>query len=180
MFNGEKRLAMIQRLITPESPLVLGKPGRSVTIPDGSEQCIIDRLPAAGWPSQMLNVGNGTLAPGTCNTSTPLLLRNGRFLNVLLGQTIALSLNTRLDPHLSGVGLCGTMVTSAGRFTISQKVRTALTNQGLSQTVGGLLELANRALAYGCVGGASVSEINCAVNAINTEFDGCRTLLSCY
>ena len=159
---------------------MLGKPGRSVTIPDGSEQCIIDRLPAGGTASQLPNIGNGTLASGTCNTSTPLPLKNGRFQNVFLGQVIALSMNTRLDPNLSGIGLTGTMVTSAGQFTISQKVRTALTNQGLSQTVGGLLELANRALAYGTVGGASVSEINCAVNAINTEFDGCRTLLSCY
>ena len=180
MFNGERRLAMIQRLITVQSPLMLGKPGRSVTIPDGSEQCVINRLPAGCAASQLPNIGNGTVASGTCNTGIPLPLKNGRFQDAFLGQVIALSLNTRLDPNLSSVGLCGTMVTSAGRFTISQKVRTALTNQGLGQTAGGLLELANRALAYGTVGGASVSEINCAVDAINAGFDECRTLLSCY
>jgi hypothetical protein len=171
---------MIQRLITVQSPLTLGKPGRSVTIPDGSEQCVINRLPAGCAASQLPNIGNGTVASGTCNTGTPLPLKNGHFQDALLGQVIALSLNTRLDPNLSGVGLCGTMVTSGGRFTISQKVRTALTNQGLGQTVGGLLELANRALAYGTVGGASVSEINSAVDAINAGFDECRILLSCY
>ena len=41
------------------------------------------------------------------------LTSKGKFKNVLLGQTIALSLNIRLDNDLAGVGLCPVMITQA-------------------------------------------------------------------
>jgi hypothetical protein len=46
-------------------------------------------------------------------------------------------------------------------------------------TVGGLLELGNRALAGLSTGSASISEVNEAVDAINNLFDGCRGLVDC-
>jgi hypothetical protein len=55
----------------------------------------------------------------------------------------------------------------------------ALANLGLPITVGGVLELANRALAAEDTGGASLSEVSGAADAINNGFDECRRLLSC-
>src|SRR5262249_10201981 len=56
----------------------------------------------------------------------------------------------------------------------------ALKNLNLPQTVGGLLDLANKALAGDTnLGGASIANINDAVDAINRGFDGCRFLVSC-
>jgi hypothetical protein len=62
---------------------------------------------------------------------------------------------------------------------ISQSVLNALSNLSLPNTVGGLLELANRALGGGATGGASLSEINGAVDAINVGFDECRYVVGC-
>ncbi len=148
-----------------------------------------------------------------------LPLKSGKFLNVLLGQTIALSLNVRLDPFLPGFELSETFctaglipgtdgvlgVTPAGpdliigtaddytsddaadmddvqMFEIPASVLEALASEDLgidSVTVGGLLELANRALAGLDTGGASLPDINKAVDAINRGFDECRIPLAC-
>jgi hypothetical protein len=127
-----------------------------------------------------------------------------------LGQTIALSLNVRLDTDLLSFELCnqfttqkalpgpdgfcgteddvkdpgldgilGTLDDPIATFTIPQSVLTALSNLGLPNTVAGLLELANRALAGQATGGASLPDINWAVDAINRGFDKCRFLISC-
>jgi hypothetical protein len=108
-----------------------------------------------------------------------------------------------LDPTLSGVQLRTNFCTqevSAGpdgstgtaddlpvsgdvqMFTIPNSVLAALTNPGLGindLTVRGLLELANRALAALPTAGASLSDINSAVDNINRGFDGCRILVDC-
>jgi hypothetical protein len=64
--------------------------------------------------------------------------------------------------------------------TIPASVLQALTSLGLDWTVGGLLELANRALAGDPqLGGASLSDINSAVDAINVGFDECRVVVDC-
>jgi len=65
-------------------------------------------------------------------------------------------------------------------FTIADSVRSALSDPVLginNHTVGGLLELANRALAGLPTGGASLSAINDAVDAINRGLDECRVLV---
>jgi hypothetical protein len=63
--------------------------------------------------------------------------------------------------------------------SIPESVICALVNLGLDVNVGGLLELANRALAGEPTGGASIGDINMAVDAINRGFDGCRFLEEC-
>jgi hypothetical protein len=65
------------------------------------------------------------------------------------------------------------------KYYIPASVITALSNLGLPQTVGGLLELANRALAAMPTGGATVAEINQGVDAINRGFDRCRFIVDC-
>jgi hypothetical protein len=182
--------------------LVIGVVGfGSLTIPSASWECIIKRLPAGSSPKALLGDDDVTMSGFPTCTASNVSLKNEKFQNVLVGQVIALSLNVRLDPDLLDLGLCNLMTTvpaSPGpdgihgneddfpipggtpkTVFISQSILDALDNEGLDQTVGGLLELANRALAGLSTGGASVSSINGAVDAINNGFDGCRLLTSC-
>jgi hypothetical protein len=209
-FNGVGTFDLLVDLLS-SGPLVVGKLGdRSLTIPTNGAQCIIDRLPAGGTAATLPDAGDQTMSgPPAC--SVPVLpLKNGKFKNILLGQTVTLSLNLRLDPDLGDLELCNMMTTQAvlpgpdGLFgtdddvpdpgpdglpdtgdedvftvLISPSVISALGNLGLPTTVSGLLELANRALAGLATGGANLSAINGAVDAINRGFDECRLLVSC-
>lgn len=181
--GGAGNLPQINQLIG--AGLTVGKPGRSLTFGAGSGACVIARLPANSGAAAMPAIGDATINTGTCQTSpTALPLKSGRFKNILLGQTITLALNTRLDTNLSDLGICETMVTqdSAGNqyvANIPSNVFDALATLGLPLTVGGLLELANRALAAEPLGGATLSEINRAVSSINEVFDECRDLVDC-
>jgi len=205
-------LELIDSLIDG-TPLVVGKPGRSITIPLAAAECIITRLPGGGTSARLPNIGDDTLSWSYCQTSPTLDTTKatpqdpyGRFKNVLLAQTITLSLNLRLANlrlcDLGTFGLCDSVETkeasdpdgepctgdesaipesSPEGYFISASVLTALDSLGLSQDVSGLLELANRALAYGTdsTGGASLSDINKAVDAINELFDECRFVTYC-
>src|SRR6185295_6336677 len=67
-------------------------------------------------------------------------------------------------------------------FSIPPSVLSALSSATfgiLNGTVQGLLELANRGLAGQPTGGASLGDINAAVDAINRGFDECRVLVDC-
>jgi len=67
-------------------------------------------------------------------------------------------------------------------FTIPNSVLAALSDPGLAindVTVRGLLELANRGLAGLPTGGASLPDVNAAVDANNRGFDGCRVPVDC-
>jgi hypothetical protein len=127
----------------------------------------------------------GPLAAGNCSILDPCfntyLSPQGRINNVLISQTITLSLNIRLT---SGTGILSTLqlgsgciITSGGSFTINQSVIAYL---GGSATVQDLLNLANDVLGGvktpGVGGVPSYSAINDAVTAINEGFDECRTL----
>src|SRR6266700_3185102 len=131
-YNGFGTLSLIQQLLgaTPigtctqqPSGLTVGVTDtRSLIIPLSAAQCIITRLPAGGTPTTLPNFGfggrpkNRTLQdPNICQVPTfpgtgqdkgliPLSSK-GKFDNVLLGQTIALSLNLRLDPTLANLDL---------------------------------------------------------------------------
>ncbi len=175
-------------LINTLLPITVGKPGRSLTFEMNQGSCIVSKLPAGGPPSS-LPAGLGDYSVGTslCPSNTIIPLSStGRFNNVLLGQMIALTLNSRRNAFLTSFILPASFCTQLdpqspveGPYTIPASVFTALGNLSLPNTVGGLLELANRALAGYGTGGASPSEINSAVNAINVGFDECRTLVSC-
>jgi hypothetical protein len=210
-FNGTRTLVLTQSLLSTD--LVVGMPGRSLRIQLPAAECIIQRLPANGTPRELpATLGDATLDSATCQTfptSLPVT-STGKFHNVLLGQTITLSLNTRLSAGLGSLAICNIMTTQAalpgpdGLFGTSDDVRnpgpdgalgtsddpiitvniplsvtTALSALGLPRTVSGLLELANRGLAGEATGGASLGDVNAAVNAINVGFSGCRFLLRC-
>jgi hypothetical protein len=177
--------------------LVVGNAAASLTIPqstvtclDGDNACGFERLPGNGgsaalpWASGnkslvACSVNNkGVPASGSCQTSPALPLQgNGGWQNVLLGQTVTLTLNTRLDPSLLTFVLptSGTLCTQNGTFPIPATVLTALNtptcNGGYGQTVRGLLYLANRALAGQSTCGASLTDITNAVGSVNNAFD---------
>jgi hypothetical protein len=212
-WNGMGTLEIIQGLITPADPLIVGVWGtRAVKFEDGSEQCIIDRLPGSGPDATLPNFGSQVISPSTCQTVPALQTKNGRFRNNLLTQTITLSLNVRLgdDGDLAALGICHVMTTQAALCgddgicgtsddvpdpgpdglpgtgdedimtrEIPMTVLQALDNLGLGRTVGGLLELANRALAGMGTDVAGISEIKDAVDRINNLFDECRFLIAC-
>ena len=153
----------------------------SLTIQPGapSAQCIIDRLPAGGRPKTLPNFGDQVLDNDSCQTDPPLPLHSDRFQNVLLGQTIALALNLRLDPNLGSLVLCTQMTTDNGVFPIDASVIEAMVTIGGGHTASSLLALANRALAGGDTLGVSPKLINTAVDAVNRAFDECATLTGC-
>jgi hypothetical protein len=197
-FNGTPSLTVIGNLLS-QGPLIVGKTNsRSLTILPGNAALLQSRLPSGGPAVTLPNNGNQVLP-----TAVVPLNGNGRFNNVLLGQTITLSLNVRLSPQLLNFGLAPKFCTQAVlpgpdglrgtgddvlvngsilMFSISNSVLNALTNLSLgitNSTVQGLLELANRGLAAQPTGGASLADINAAVDAINRGFDECRVLVDC-
>ena len=87
-----------------------------------------------------------------------------------------ISSSTRLE---AVSGLPATAYRSLRPIGIPQSVLTALAGLGLPQTVGGVLELGNRALGAQPTGGATLSSVNAAVDAINKLFDECRWLIGC-
>jgi hypothetical protein len=189
--DGVGTLPLLESLITPESPLVVGVAGtRSLTIPDGSEQCVIDRLPAGGPSGALPDFGDQTIN-ADCNTDpTAMPIKSKRFRNNLLGQVITLALNVQLNlpADFTEVELCAEMRPEApvdgdgygGECHISQEILDALEHLALGRTVGGLLELANRSLAGEAdLGGVSHSEIGEAVATINECFEGCRVFEGC-
>ncbi|HXG64022.1 MAG TPA: HYR domain-containing protein [Blastocatellia bacterium] len=215
-FNG-LTAAQIMEAILAQGSIVIGKPGRSLTLEPGDSACIIRRMPAGG-PAAILPAGN-LLLDANCNTSPAIPTdKKGKWRNVLLGQVVALSFNVRLhtipEPDgpfdLGSFELCETIVTHAAlpgpdgalgtnddvmdpgpngilgddddpvlTVRIPLSVLCALDALGLPRTVNGLLELANRALGGQPTGGASLSDINKAVDAINRGFDECRFVVSC-
>ncbi|UCG50815.1 MAG: T9SS type A sorting domain-containing protein [Candidatus Latescibacterota bacterium] len=201
-FNYMPTLEIIQAALS-QSALVVGLDGRSLRIPFKSAHCIIERLPAGTTPTTLSYTGNSTLRDSDCIASPKAvpLDSNGKFENVLLGQTITLGLNMRVNsplflfplseefctqPALPGPdGLYGTeddvLNTNApiGHYTIAPSVLAAITELGLWPTVQGLYDLANRALGGGYTAGATIPEINNAVDAINRGFDGCRFIVEC-
>jgi hypothetical protein len=201
-WNGVPTLDLLEGLITPEDPLVIGTPGVvgapgvSITFPDGSERCIVELLPAGGPPATLKQaMGDLVVDPITCDTGQHLPLKNGKIRNVLVGQTITLSLNSRLDPFLGTMPICELMITIPAvpgpdgyvpdpsaeprvRW-IPASVLDALTDLNLPHTAGGLLNLANMALGRQNTAGAGMSDINEAVSAVNELFDGCALVIAC-
>jgi hypothetical protein len=166
-----------------KGPLVVGSGNKKITIQPNETVAILDKLPATGLVSSL---PEGTVT--VTDAAGSGYLRNGKFNNELVGQTIALSLNTRNSPELAAIRLSGTMFStsessgcvngvatgSAKSYRIPQNVLNCL---GSNNKVEDLLALANAALG-GSVNncGATLAEINEAVTAINEGFDQCRVL----
>jgi hypothetical protein len=200
-FNGTPSLTLVGNLLA-QGPLVVGKLGlHSLSIQPGDAALLQQRMPSGGPPAQLPSTSvDQTLQTAVLPLSSKL---PPQFKNILLGQTITLSLSVRLSPALLCwdlapsfctqtvlPGLDGQRGTSddllvAGgilMFNIPNSVLTALADPGLGineSTVRGLLQLANCALAGQPIGIATLSDINDAVDAINRAFDDCRVLVDC-
>ena len=178
--GGIKTPYLIDDLLVANGPIVIGRPGHSITL--DSSTCIIDLLPAGGKPA--------VLPPGDyeCgNIPSSILKKSGRkeyrFNNVLIGQMIALSLNLRLDD----MG-CEENIGDLDSWTLPEMFCTVdrdgdvktntIPEPFVGLTVGELLHLGNEALA-GVDDVVSLNEINKAVTAINEAFDGCAELIEC-
>jgi hypothetical protein len=196
------------------SPIVVGVAPKSITIPAGAAAAVKlnSVMPGGGKATELKNAVNCSIMDACFNT---YLSNQGRINNVLLSQTITLSLNMRISSSLSSFELeAGTFATAKPEGgcgstipmqricnynpvwpyellsvtneyvykTISQAVIDALNTKGYDNTVAGLLQLANDALAnvdgtVGTEGGATLSDINNAVSAINEGFDQCRIFI---
>jgi hypothetical protein len=184
-YNGVKytTTALLKLLTSPANggPIVVGAPGRSLTIDqatitclDGDNTCRLARLPSntapttlpSGFGDQMLN---GCGVTPRCQTDPALPVQgNGQWQNNLLGQTVTLTLNTRLDPTLLNLVLPPCL---SIRPSVLTALNNATCNGGFGPTVHGLLYLANRALGGQNTCLASLSDINDAVDSINRQFD---------
>ncbi|MGE5344988.1 MAG: hypothetical protein ACM3JH_03445, partial [Acidithiobacillales bacterium] len=206
-FNGVLASDLLSCLMG--DPLTVGVPGtRSLTINDAA--CIMSRLPGSGTPAALpdfasLGSPDRTISGSACETTSPSIPLNkfGRFNNTLLGQTITLALNLRMDGALGGYVLPASITTvpalpgpdgvvgeplecvSGGAdpnddsanldpLTCNAVTRT-IPSSLVGLTVNQLLDLANQALA-GIDTGFSLSDINAAVSAVNEAFDKCRFL----
>ena len=166
--------------------IVLGDGTRKLTILASEVSCLITKMPAGTTPA-VLPVGNVTCA----TASSSSYLNNGKFISVLVGQTLAMSLNIRLNAALGNVALTNRYLTTYGAtsctngnaisgskqvFAIPQSVLTYL---GANNKVSDLMTLANKALGMTYVPSGTqptLSDITAALDALNKGFDGCRIL----
>lgn len=170
--------------VTPGSdPVVVGEDGiASLTFDTAA--CIIELLPASGTPALLpeddLDCHDNLVAAGLVKKNKPELN------NVLIGQIVALTLNTRLDENLGDFELPGTEEEDGvfctayeggcpQQFIIPKEVMEIL---GEGATVYDLLDLANAAIAEGAPK-KLLSAINVAITSINEAFDECALLVSC-
>ncbi|MGZ3898389.1 MAG: hypothetical protein ACXVML_16740, partial [Flavisolibacter sp.] len=193
-FWGNKNgLAMLPGLLT--TPITIGRPGHSVIIPVGSAVTLNNVMPGGQSPKLLL-AGDCSI---TQSCFSAYLTKQGRINNVLLSQTITLSLNVRLNG-----GILNSLPIQSGWLTtqnqsgdcistssvqMNQNVVNYLTYNGATATVADLLNLANDVLGGTLVPGTNVGtvanprivpsldDINSAVDAINNAFDGCRTFV---
>ena len=198
-----------QTLSNAGGTITLGMPGRSIVMTaPAAVDCIIDRLPGGGGakelPAGNANVcalPNSMLKNGRLNNS--LLAQT---MTLALNANIDLTANLSGFPLQAGtiaaadpLGGCGSEVPEeriCGHYdefgvwvntvneytyrTISAAVVNAITPNGNGdRTVGGLIDLANRALGNAdginyTEGGVSLSAISAAADAINNVFDECK------
>ena len=203
-FNGIPIPALLDSLLTGGDPLVIGMPGRGVTFLDGSEPTITDGL-TASWKAAPLPEDLGDVVIDSTCTLPPEFPANdkGKFRGSLFGETIALSLNTRLDPDLFDLEVCPAMMTVGAlpgedglwgtaddslcadcdtmTIRIPEEVLAALGDtSGLGTTIGDILELANLTLAgQDTLFDVTPRQVNEAVNVLNRGFKRCRFLVDC-
>jgi hypothetical protein len=187
-FWGNKNgLKMLPALLT--TSMTLGRSGHSFTIPANSATMLYNAMPGTETPT-MLKSGDCIMStsPSGC-FATQYRTSQGKFNNVLLSQTITLTLNTRLagNPLLTLPIQSGCLVTGKGTFEMNQNVVNYLTYNGATATVSNLLDLANDLLGGTLTPGdnmgtvadprivPSYSDVTMAIDAINKGFDGCSS-----
>jgi len=135
-------------------------------------------MPGGSSPD-ILKAGNCSIMDICLNS---YLTSQGKINNILLSQTITLSLNVRLKGGiLAAFPVQSGYITTQGGgcVKLNSNVVNYLTANGTkTATVADLLNLANdvlgRTKTAGVSGVPSLSDINSAVDAINNLFDGCR------
>jgi hypothetical protein len=155
-------------LLTNYGDLVVGKVGvASFTLHAASAltdaACVQSKLPANTTPTTLPlggSVKDGVFGTSCATTNDIPTTSGGKWVNVLLGQTVTLAFNIRLDKLAHGaggledLGLC-----DGGSIRISPQVLAALSSIGdNTQTVHNLLELANLSLAGQAPSGVKVAD----------------------
>ncbi|MCK4510147.1 T9SS type A sorting domain-containing protein [bacterium] len=203
-FNGIPIPVLLDSLITGADPLVIGMPGRGVTFLDGSEPTITDGL-TASWKAAPLpeDLGDAVIDSACALPPEFPANRKGKFRGSLFGETIALALNTRLDPDLFDLEVCPVMMTVGAlpgedglygtaddslcadcdtmTIRIPEEVLAALGDtSGVGTTVGDILGLANLTLAgQDTLFDVTPKQVNEAVKILNRGFKRCRFLVDC-
>ena len=201
-FNGVAIPALIDSLIVPGDPVVLGAPGRSVTFEDGSESCIVAGLPAGGKACVLPpSLGDAVVDTNCVIPEDFPANKHWKFRNKLLGEAMALSLNVRLDPDLLVLpvepvmytvealpgddGLHGTADDSLCADCDTMTVRmpdlvmaALVDSMGIDPTVGDVLAFANTTLGGGEIYDARPRDVWHAVKNLNRAFKRCRFLVS--
>ena len=175
----------------------------SVTVPasDAGANKLNSVLPGGSTPVA-LPFGNCTITDNTCFKYPVYLTKQGKINNILLSQTITLTLNTRWDggrlllfqlqsgwlttQKLLGCGSSTTVVTQCSDGVVSsiKMNQNVLNYLGANNTVQDLLNLANGVLGGTLIPGQngvpSYSDVNDAIDAINQSFDEGRRFLAYY
>ena len=182
--DGTTTYDLVYSLLQPDG-LVVGVGSNKLTFTNANANCIIDILPGGG-PSKALN------GSYTC-LNMASLLKKGKVSNSLLAQTITLALNLRNNPDPESLGSMvmfdGHLRTApssdcddpnaivTGPYTDYQipsaVINELKTNPNYTNTVQGLLDLANDALG-GLVSNGLMSKITTAASIINEAFDECQ------
>jgi hypothetical protein len=187
--QSKNALGAINAALTSGGNIVTGFGTRTLTILTSEGSCMNSKMPAGTTP---LALPAAPYTPATCSTATGNnWLNSGKFKSVVLGQTLALTVNVRNNASLGSMAIAGRYMTTYkasacanGKATgsklvkqIPQSVLNCLSLSG-NNTVNGLLALANKALGNAIPAGcsASLSDINVALTSINEGFDGCRIL----
>jgi hypothetical protein len=202
-FNGVGIPTWIDSLLRGGGPLVLGASERSLTFEVAAGPCITAGLPASSRPAAFPEELGDAVVDSTCELPPDLPANNhGKFENQLLGETIALSLNTRLDPDLIDLEVCAWMFTVQGfagpdslygtdddtmcvacdtmTVRIPETVLTAIADSmAMTPTVRTVLDFANMALGGEGIYGASYHDVWQAVKNLNRAFKRCRFLVGC-
>ena len=191
---GLKTPDLIDELLLIGGPVVVGLPGNSITL--GTSDCIIDLLPAGGTPA-VLPAGDFDCNDTVNDIPSEVLKESkgkgkgnskpSRFNNVLIGQTVALTLNLRLheipctDANGFDQALGDYVFPDANYICVQQGEEGCIERYEIPESLQGLsvnelLIAANMALAgdeelvAGAYAGASF---------VNELFDECWTIVSC-
>ncbi|HEX6847250.1 MAG TPA: T9SS type A sorting domain-containing protein, partial [Chitinophagaceae bacterium] len=172
----------------------------SITVPATNEGAIkLNQTLPGGGTANALPAGNCIITTG-CFVSPTYLTQQGRINNILLSQTITLSLNVRWDEgklllfpikngylttqKMKGCGENAILVEVCESGTVSSILMNAnvVTYLGPDATVADLLQLANDVLGGtktpGVDGVPSYADVNAAVDCINKSFDEGRRFLN--
>ena len=185
-FYGNKNgLAYMRDSGLLNTQIIIGStlPGKmSVLIPAGAWQAVNDVMPGGNTPGPLTVAGQCSIL-NSCFDA--YLTKQGRINNVLLSQTIALSLNVRIRGGiLNNFAIQdGCVQTDVDTFPINPIVVDYLQCTVGSPKVSDLLALANAVLGGVLTPGQSVGgcivpsygDINEAVTDINEGFDECKT-----